>query len=187
MKQNKAKNHHISNTINHNKISKKQLKIFFTGSNYTVIKSNHLYEERSGNKQRDKFIDDNRYQEIILLALQNGLNSFREQGPVVITIANSEKKNHSCTSLLIALDSKNNITIITAIQSYGDRKWSIGFSKIQNRINIVPSVYILPRLSIQELDSKNKEKIFNQKSEEQYKEDKLFNDYIKYNKLSKVN
>ena len=186
MKENKSKNSHISNKFNSNKIEK-QLSLLFTNSTYKIIKSNHLFEERKSKKQRDQFIDDTRYKQIISLALQNGLNSFRGRGEVVITIATSKKKNHSCTSLLIALDSKNNITIITAIQSYGDRKWCRGFSKVQNRINIVPSVYILPRLSIKELDSKNKEKIFNQKSEEQYKEDKLFDDYIKYNKLSKVN
>ena len=186
MKKNKAKNHHISNTVHNNKISKKELKLSFTGSNYIIIKSNHLYEERSGNKQRDQFIDDNRYQEIIIIALQNGLNSFREQGPVVITIANSKKKNHSCTSLLIALDKYNNITIITAIQSYGDRKWYRGFIKVKNRINVIPDRYILKRLSDKEIDFKHKDKIFNHRSKEQVNEDAIFINYTKHNKLSKV-
>ena len=183
LKKNKSKNHHICNKLTSNK----QLSILFHNSKYKIIKSNHLFEERKSNKQRDQFIDDNRYQEIILLALQNGLNSFREQGPVVITVANSKKKNHSCTSILIALDQNNNITIITAIQTYGDKKWHRGFIRVNNRINIIQSTYILKRLSDSELDSKQKDKIFNHKTKEQYAEDKLFENYAKYNKLSKVN
>ena len=186
MKQNKSKNRHIHNKFNTSKIDKPLL-ILFTNSTYKIIKSNHLFETRSSNKQRDQFIDDTRYKQIILLALQNGLNSFRAKGEVVITIANSNKKNHSCTSLLIALDSYNNITIITAVQSYGVKKWCRGFIKIQNRINILPSLYILPRLSDEELDKKNKDKIFNQKSLEQYREDSIFLNYTKHNNLSKVN
>ena len=183
MKKNKSKNHHICNKLTSNK----QLSILFHNSKYKIIKSNHLFEERKSNKQRDQFIDDNRYKHIISLALQNGLNSFRNQGPVAITVANSSKKNHSCTSILIALDKYNNITIITAIQTYGDKKWHRGFIKVHNRINIVPSIYILKRLSDSELDSKQKDKIFNHKTKEQYAEDKLFENYINYNKLSKVN
>lgn len=186
MKVNKSKNNHISNTVHHKTISKKQLQISFTGSNYIITKSNHLYEERSANKQRDQFIDDNRYQDIILLALQNGLNSFREQDTVVITIANSKKKNYSCTSILIALDKYNNITIITAIQSYGHKKWHRGFIRVQNRINILPDRYILKRLSDKEIDSKHRDKIFNHRSKEQLNEDAIFLNYTKYNKLSKV-
>ena len=152
MKENKSKNSHISNKFNSHKIEK-QLSLLFTNSTYKIIKSNHLFEERKSNKQRDHFINNTRYKEIILLALQNGLNSFREQGPVVITIANSKKKNHSCTSLLIALDKYNNITIITAIQSYGDRKWYRGFMRVQNRINVLPDRYILKRLSDKEIET----------------------------------
>lgn len=182
MKKNKAKNHHISNTINHNK----QLKLSFSGSEYTIIKSNHLYDERTQSKQRDQFIDDSRYKQIISIALINGLNSFRARGEVVVTLANSRKKNYSCTSLLLALDAKNNITVITVIQSYGIKKWARGFITVQNRINIIPEVYILPRLSKDELDLKQKDKIFNHKSKEQISEDKIFENYTKHNKLSKV-
>lgn len=164
----------------------KQLKILFSNSQYNIIKSNHLYDERSSNKQRDHFINDTRYKEIILLALQNGLNSFRSKGEVVITVSNSFKKNYSCTSILVALDNYNNITIITVVQSYGTKKWNRGFIKVKNRINIIPTVYILERLSEKELHSKQKDKIFNHKSVEQYREDKLFTSYVKHNKLSKV-
>ena len=182
MKKNKAKNNQISNTVHHNK----QLKLSFHGSEYTIIKSNHLYDERTQSKQRDQFIDDSRYKQIIKLALINGLNSFRARGEVVVTLANSKKKNYSCTSLLLALDVKNNITIITVIQSYGIKKWTRGFIAVQNRINIIPEVYILPRLSKNELDLKQKDKIFNHKSREQISEDKIFENYTKHNKLSKV-
>lgn len=184
MKQNKAKNHHISNTVHHT--NNKQLKLSFSGSEYMIVKSNHLYDERTQSKQRDQFIDDSRYKQIIKLALINGLNSFRARGEVVVTLANSKKKNYSCTSLLLALDEKNNITIITVVQSYGVKKWTRGFITIQNRINIIPEVYILPRLSKDELDSKQKDKIFNHRSREQVNEDKVFENYTKHNKLSKV-
>ena len=184
MKQNKAKNHHISNTVHHT--NSKQLKLSFHGSQYTIIKSNHLYDERTQSKQRDQFIDDSRYKQIVKLALINGLNSFRARGKVVVTLANSKKKNYSCTSLLLALDEKNNITIITVVQSYGVKKWTRGFITIQNRINIIPEVYILPRLSKEEIDLKQKDKIFNQKSRTQLDEDKIFENYTKYNNLSKV-
>lgn len=186
MKQNKSKNSHIHNKFNTSKINK-PLVLLFTNSTYKIIKSNHLFEVRSSNKQRDQFIDDARYKQIILLALQNGLNSFRARGEVVVTIANSKKKNHSCTSLLIALDNYNNITVITAVQSYGVNKWHRGFIKVKNRINILPSVYTLPRLSDDELDKKNRDKIFNQKSIEQYIEDSIFLNYTKHNNLLKVN
>ena len=46
LKKNKAKNNHISNTVNH--LNNKQLKLSFSGSEYTIIKSNHLYEEDDG-------------------------------------------------------------------------------------------------------------------------------------------
>lgn len=184
MKKNKAKNNHISNTVHHT--NNKQLKLSFSGSEYTIVKSNHLYDERTQSKQRDQFIDDSRYKQIIKLALINGLNSFRARGEVVITLANSKKKNYSCTSLLLALDVKNNITIITVVQSYGIKKWTRGFIAVQNRINIIPEVYILPRLSKDELDLKQKDRIFNQKSEDQYNEDKLFANYAKKHKLKKV-
>ncbi len=184
MKQNKAKNHHISNTVHHT--NNKQLKLSFYGSEYMIVKSNHLYDERTQSKQRDQFIDDSRYKQIIKLALINGLNSFRARGEVVVTLANSKKKNYSCTSLLLALDVKNNITIITVIQSYGIKKWTRGFITVQNRINIIPEIYILPRLSKDELDSKQKDKIFNHRSREQVNEDKVFENYTKHNKLSKV-
>ena len=111
LKKNKAKNNHISNTVNH--LNNKQLKLSFSGSEYTIIKSNHLYEERTQSKQRDQFIDDSRYKQITSLALQRGLNSFRARGEVVVTLANSKKQNYSCTSILLALDVKNNIKIIT--------------------------------------------------------------------------
>lgn len=185
MKENKSKNNHIKNRFNTSKIPK-QLLLLFNNSTYKIIKSNHLFDERKSNKQRDQFIDDTRYKQIISLALQNGLNSFRNKNEVAVTIANSSKKNYSCTTLLIALDNYNNIIIITAVQSYGDKKWHRGFIKVSNRINIMPSVYILKRLSDSELDSKNKDKIFNHKTKEQQDEDQLFEKYIKYNKLSKV-
>ena len=105
---------------------------------------------------------------------------------MAITLANSKKKNYSCTSFLLALDVKNNITIITVVQSYGIKKWTRGFITVQNRINIIPEVYILPRLSKDELDLKQKDRIFNQKSEDQYNEDKLFANYAKKHKLKKV-
>lgn len=183
LKKNKAKNHHISNTIHS---SQNKLKLSFSGSEYTIIKSNHLYDERTQSKQRDQFIDDSRYKQIVSLALRNGLNSFRARGEVVVTLANSKKKNYSCTSLLLALDTRNNITIITVIQSYGTKKWTRGFITVQNRINIIPEVYILPRLSLDEIDQKQKDKIFNHKSREQVNEDKVFQQYTKHNKLSKV-
>lgn len=184
MKKNKAKNHHISNTVHHT--NNKQLKLSFHGSEYTIIKSNHLYDERTQSKQRDQFIDDSRYKQIISLALQNGLNSFRARGEVVVTIANSTKRNHSCTSLLLALNAENVITVITVIQSYGIKKWTRGFITVQNRINIIPEVYILPRLSKDELDLKQKDKIFNHRSKKQSDEDKIFENYAKHNKLKKV-
>lgn len=184
MKKNKAKNHHISNTVHYT--NNKQLKLYFHGSEYRIIKSNHLYDERTQSKQRDQFIDDSRYKQIISLALQNGLNSFRARGEVVVTIANSTKRNHSCTSILIALDKYNNIYVITAIQTYGNKKWYRGFTKVHNRINIMQSVYILERLSDKEINLKQKDRIFNKQSEDQYQEDKLFTNYVKKNNLKTI-
>ena len=196
IKQNKAKNHHIHNShsskfnnsmFNTSTINiSKQIRILFTNSTYNIIKANHLYDERTPNKQRDQFIDNTRYKHIILLALQNGLNSFRSKGEVVVTIANSSKKNHSCTSILIALDKYNNVYVITAIQTYGNKKWYRGFTKVHNRINIMQSVYILERLSDKEINLKQKDRIFNKQSEDQYKEDKLFTNYVKKNNLKTI-
>ena len=184
LKKNKSKNNHISNTVNH--LNNKQLKLSFSGSEYTIIKSNHLYEERTQSKQRDQFIDDSRYKQITSLALQRGLNSFRARCEVVVTLANSKKQNYSCTSILLALDVKNNIKIITVVQSYGVKKWTRGFITVKNRINIIPDFYILPRLSKEEILNKHKDKIFNHKSKEQSDEDKIFENYTKHNKLKKV-
>lgn len=184
MKKDKAKNNHISKKISFCK--KKHIKISFHGSEYNIIKSNHLYDERKNSKQRDQFIDDSRYKQIITIALINGLTSFRARGEVVVTLANSNKTNYSCTSLLLALDDKNNITIITVIQSYGEKKWTRGFVTIKNRINIFPKTYIIPKLSKEEIKEKQKDKIFNHKSITQINEDRIFEKYTKHNKLSKV-
>ena len=68
MKKNKSKNNHISNTV---QSSKSKIKLSFSGSEYIIVKSNHLYDERTESKQRDQFIDDSRYKQIAKLALIN--------------------------------------------------------------------------------------------------------------------
>jgi len=161
----------------------KFIDIKFNNSMFKIIKKNHLFDERKKNKQRDQYVSNEAYKEIIKLSLINGLTSFRSKGEVVITVSNSKKSNHSCTSFLVALDNENNISIITAVQCYGNKKWHVGFSAIKNRINIVPSVYFIPRMSEKELENKKKDKIFNHSTAELAKEDKLFQKYIKYNKL----
>ena len=176
MKKDRSKNKHISKNIEF----KKNLKINFDNQEFNIIKSKHLYDFRKS-KQRDQFVSDDIYKNIIHLALKNGLQSFRRQNLAVVTIANSKKKNYYCSSFLIAIDYKNNITIITIVQTYGNKKWYRGFTKIPNRINIIPSVYIIPRLTDEEISEKERDRIFN--SKEASKEDTLFLKYAKYNNL----
>ena len=59
-------------------------------------------------------------------------------------------------------------------------------TKVQNRINIMQSVYILERLSDKEINLKQKDRIFNKQSEDQYQEDKLFTNYVKKNNLKTI-
>lgn len=164
---------------------KKHIALNFNNNLYRILKSNHLFEVRTKNKQRDQYISDSTYKDIIKISLINGLTSFRNKKEVAITIGNSNKKNHSCTCILVALDNYNNITIITAIQTYGNKKWQRGFTKVKNRINIVPSCYFIPRVTDEELEYKKKEKIFNYKDKALYSEDKLFLKYAEKNNLKK--
>ena len=48
------------------------------------------------------------------------------------------------------------------------------------------SVYILERLSDKEINLKQKDRIFNKQSEDQYQEDKLFTNYVKKNNLKTI-
>ena len=176
MKKDRLKNKYISRKSNFNS----SFDISFDNQIFKVRKSKHLYDFRA-DKQRDHFISDEIYKDITLLALKNGLQSFRRQNVIAVTIANSRKKNYSCSCFLIAIDYKNNITIITVVQTYGDKKWHRGFIKINARINIPPSKYIIPKLTDKQLSEKEKELIFN--SKETQKEDALFLKYAKYNNL----
>jgi hypothetical protein len=133
---------------------RKTTELYFGTEKYKLTRTNHLFETRAQDKQRDQFINEDRYKKIITLALQNGLKSFRAKGSVVVVIANSKRKNFSCTSILVCLDEKNNIFIITAIQTYGDNKWHRGFMKAPNRIIISPKTYVLEKMSEQELKEK---------------------------------
>jgi len=178
MKKDISKNKHIAHS---KKVNKLQLK--FHDANYTIVKTNHLFDIRTKNKQRDQFISDDIYKHIIKLVLMNGLTSFREKGEAAITISNSKKKSYSCTCFLIALNKYNEISIISAVQTYGNKRWYRGFVKVKNRINIFPDTYIIPRLSDKEIDIKKKDKIFNHNTEEAYKEDKIFLQYAKHNKI----
>lgn len=178
MKKDTSKNKHIAHS---KKVNKLQLK--FHDANYTIVKTNHLFDIRTKDKQRDQFISDDIYKQMTKLALINGLTSFREKGEVAITLANSHKKEHSCTCFLFALNKYNQISIISAIQTYGRKKWYRGFMKVQNRITLFPNIYVIPRLSDKEIDIKKKDKIFNHNTEEAYQEDKVFLQYAKYNKI----
>ena len=81
---------------------------------------------------------------------------------------------------------RNSLDVITAIQTYGNKKWHRGFTRVKNRINIMQSVYILERLSDKEINLKQKDRIFNKQSEDQYQEDKLFTNYVKKNNLKTI-
>lgn len=178
MKKDTSKNKHIAHA---KKVNKLQLK--FHDANYTIVKTNHLFDIRTKDKQRDQFISDDIYKQISKLTLMNGLTSFREKGPIAVTLANSRKKEYSCTCFLFALNKYNQISIISAIQTYGRKKWYRGFMKVQNRITLFPNIYVIPRLSDKEIDIKKKDKIFNHNTEEAYQEDKIFLQYAKYNKI----
>lgn len=181
MKRDRAKNRDIFK----DKIKQKSLLLKFNNQTFTIVKTNHLYDERTTNKQRDHFISDDIYKQIIRLALINGLTSFREKGTVAITLANSKRKMHSCSCLLIALNKDNIITVISVVQTYGDKKWQRGFVKVHNRINILPGTYIIPKMSEEELKDKMKEKIFNHSTKEAYEEDKLFKKYANKKNITK--
>ena len=161
---------------------RKTTELYFGTEKYKLTRTNHLFETRAQDKQRDQFINEDRYKKIITLALQNGLKSFRAKGGVVIVIANSNKKNHSCTSILVCLDSNNNIFIITAIQCYGAGKWYRGFMKAKHRIIINPRTYILEKMTNEELKEKETEKIFLHKDKTTVKDQNVFMSYISKNK-----
>ena len=161
---------------------RKTTDLFFSGEKFRMTRTNHLFEARAKDKQRDQYINEDRYKKIITMALQNGLKSFRAKGGVVVVIANSNKKNHSCTSILVCLDSNNNIFIITAIQCYGAGKWYRGFMKAKHRIIINPRTYILEKMTNEELKEKETEKIFLHKDKSTVKDQNVFMSYISKNK-----
>ena len=166
---------------------RKTTELYFGTEKYGLTRTNHLFETRAQDKQRDQFINEDRYKKIITLALQNGLKSFRVKGSVVVVIANSKRKNFSCTSILVCLDEKNNIFIITAIQTYGDNKWHRGFMKAPHRIIISPKTYVLEKMSEQELKEKEIEKIFLHKNKETvYEQNKFLNHMSKDKKIRRI-
>ena len=166
---------------------RKTTDLFFSGEKFRMTRTNHLFETRAKDKQRDQYINEDRYKKIITLALQNGLKSFRAKGGVVVVIANSNKKNHSCTSILVCLDNNNNIFIITAIQCYGIGKWYRGFMKAKHRIIINPRRYVLEKMSEQELKEKEIEKIFLHKNKETvYEQNKFLNHMSKDKKIRRI-
>ena len=71
---------------------RKTTDLFFSGEKFRMTRTNHLFEARAKDKQRDQYINEDRYKKIITLALQNGLKSFRAKGGVVVVIANSNKR-----------------------------------------------------------------------------------------------
>ena len=56
---------------------RKTTELYFGTEKYRLTRTNHLFETRAQDKQRDQFINEDRYKKIITLALQNGLKSFK--------------------------------------------------------------------------------------------------------------
>lgn len=125
---------------------KTDLGLLFDGKQYNIKKTYHLLEKRGTSKfVRDHFISDKNYLDICKLALINGLQSFRNKGTVVITFK-AEKKD-IYYGLLVELNQKNIITIITTFHTFS-KFWKM-FHKVPNRINLLGTycTYLLPDLS----------------------------------------
>lgn len=138
---------------------KPKLKFAFNGIEYTIKRTNHLYEKRNASSyQRDAFLDDTRFVKIFKIAMINGLSSFRCKGETVVTLPTY---NGSYYSLLCILDENNKITVITVFHM--KKYFWKAFIKVKNRINIVydknDNLYKIPKMNENEKQFKQLDSI----------------------------
>lgn len=132
----------------------KEIDFRFHNDRFKIKKTKHLMENRKSSMYvRGEFIDNKRFIEIFKRALINGLTSFRNKGPVVVTLPDY---NGRYISLLCELNDKN---IITVISIFAEKKyfWKT-FIKVKNRINILFD-YVIPKMSTSERNNKEFEKV----------------------------
>lgn len=132
----------------------KEIDFIFHKETYKIKKTKHLLENRKSSEYvRGEFIDNKRFIEIFKRALINGLTSFRNKGPVVVTLPDY---NGRFVSVLCELNPRNKITVISV---FVERKyfWKT-FIKVKNRINILFD-YVIPKMNTKERNNKDFEKV----------------------------
>ena len=101
---------------------------------YTVVESNHLFEDRHGaGYSRNHNITPEMYEDILKGAIKNGLTSFRGK-KTVVTWKTKRRKGYS--AILVCLNERNEIIVITAYTGYNVPQFYRLFIKEHNRINL---------------------------------------------------
>ena len=119
---------------------------------YSIETARHLFENREMIKGTSKYhrgqhIDESRYRQILTKALFNGLTSFRNKGPTVITFLSDKERPFG---VLVDLNNENRIFVITVFRGPKTMDLSRCFIKISNRINISQS-YTMKTMTEDEL------------------------------------
>ena len=136
---------------------------------YTVVKGAHVYEHRhEGKFHRDEFMDVSRYKTIILMAMKNGLTSFRGKNTVIGFYDYNERPY----SILVALDESNQIFVISVYKGRRGNSIQSGFIKEHNRINLLK--YTLPYMAPEVRKKQTLEKHKFNTEKECQKEDDIF-------------
>ena len=125
------------------------------GKRYTVKTAYHLLQNRETLKGtsphfRGKHIDEKRYNQIVRKALYQGLTSFRNKGPAVITFLDGNQRPFG---VLVNLEDANEVFVITVFRGPKGMGLERCFIKVGNRINLVD--YTMEPLSEAEIQ-KNK-------------------------------
>jgi len=115
---------------------------------YKVHISNHIYESRNGEYSRKYGLSNEYLYDIIKLAINNGLTSFRNKGTVKILV----KTEHDLYYTLLIEVKDHNINIITILFSKF-ANFDL-FPKVHNKINLIQK-YRVPEDSLEKYRFEN--------------------------------
>jgi len=119
------------------------------GRKYSVTKSPHVNQKRGTSQfHRDSFITDEKYGEIMSLAVKNGLTQFRGKDPVCISFHDYKGRVFSILATLGKFEDKNEIFVITVFKGYVGYDFHTHFIKSHNRIYINENQFKLPYMSV---------------------------------------
>ena len=122
----------------------------YNDNNYQIVKTKHISDLRGDQKyQRDYGISDQSYKNIIINAIENGLNDFKGQGATVLVFKDFAEVKHS---ILVKIKDSGKVVIVSVFRGYKNDPRD-HFIKVSNRIELD---FIMPMLTEDEKQTKKK-------------------------------